>query len=209
MGPAGLERLTLPYSFITPLPPPPCLFFRQELYGNATLAVLVARDPRDICTGNNQGQWHEIGGGHKNDLAPCLAWWASTWSRILEGDGAMARFAIVRIEDLVLPDPTARGAASVDVLACVTRQVHGMKGYTLPTAVRALGTMHNHSASYGGSDLTKAARLRLEQKFADTVERSPQVGRIAEALGYGLTYGGGRKAEGVRMSPHVCQSRSQ
>ena len=132
-------------------------------------------------------------------------WWARTWSGILEGDGAMARFAIVRIEDLVLPDPSAPGAASLDVLSCVARQVHGMKGYTQGAAVRALGTMHSHSASYGGGDLTEAAKLRLSKKFAAAVERNPQVGRIAGALGYGHTFGGGgKKVESVKMSPHVC-----
>ena len=139
----------------------------QELYGNATLAVLVARDPRDLCMSHQQkkNDGGTGGGGASgrfsaslDDLEPCLAGWARTWSGILEGDGAMARFAIVRIEDLVVPDPSAPGAASLDVLSCVTRQVHGMKRFTLGAAAHALGTMHSHSSSYGGGYLTHADR---------------------------------------------------
>ena len=54
--------------------------------------------------------------------------------------------------------------------------------------------------------LTEAAKREREHNFAAVVERSSQVGRIAGALGYGLTSGGGgKKVESVKMSPHVCR----
>ena len=61
--------------------------------------------------------------------------WASTWLDILEGDGA-TRFVIVRIEDLVLPDPQPdprRGdGSSVSSLSVVQCCFCGVWAFTGP-----------------------------------------------------------------------------
>ena len=139
----------------------------EHLYAAATMPILVARDPRDVCTGSNTGQFNELRRyGRYND---CFAWWASTWSDILEGDGAK-RFVIVRIEDLVLPEPRADGA-SMAVVHCLAK--HAKLGdINTTTALSELQVMHGFAGSYGGSRHSSSTRQALITRTAPYVPGS-------------------------------------
>jgi len=69
--------------------------------------LIVARDPRDVCTAKNQFQFSHWG---KNVLQgqtdDCYQFWAMTWKEVLRNYGRSKKARIVRIEDLVMPDPS-------------------------------------------------------------------------------------------------------
>jgi len=161
----------------------------QDLYGNQTLAVLVARDPRDICTGDNQHQYDtyltesidaQDGLPSSGSILSCYEWWAHTWTGVLEGDGAMERTVVVRIEDLVLPSLDT----SLGVLGCVTKQIWGLGAYGRDVARDALIYSHSFNASYGGGKLALKEKLKTESEFAAVANGSPELTRISRALGY-------------------------
>jgi len=148
----------------------------QKLYGKKTLSLMVARDPRDVCNGKNQMQYKEFGDG------PCYDWWARVWLNFLEGDGAMERLAVVRIEDLVMPDPGAE-SQSLQILSCIARQIKNGTS-SGQDAVRELSTMHTFTDSYMGSGLDTHDKAVRERQFARAFENNHDVAKAARMLGY-------------------------
>uniref|UniRef100_A0A7S1WWR6 Protein-tyrosine sulfotransferase n=1 Tax=Alexandrium catenella TaxID=2925 RepID=A0A7S1WWR6_ALECA len=98
----------------------------QRAYFNHTKFLLVARDPRDICTipDGDAGQLKNYGDLF-GDQTDCYGWWAKVWNMVLDEYEGSSQFAIVRIEDLVAPDPGSSNS-SREVLKCVLRYV-GLK----------------------------------------------------------------------------------
>lgn len=103
----------------------------QEAYKGRTKFLVVARDPRDMCAveegekAPGDGQEFENYGDLVASKDDCWAWWANTWNMVLDGYEANPNFAVVRIEDLVLPNPKESNS-SREVLRCVMRHV-GLK----------------------------------------------------------------------------------
>jgi len=92
----------------------------DEAFHGHTNYIIVARDPRDICSNWIQDQFLIYGAFFNvrtTDVHDCYYFWASFWSMVLAAYDASPRFKIVRIEDLVLPDPR-REEASLSALRC-------------------------------------------------------------------------------------------
>lgn len=163
----------------------------QELYGDRTLALLVARDPRDICTGKNQGQFHALrdvqagcDGLNSSCVGDCFDWWAGFWRDLFLGDGSMTRFLVIRIEDLVTPNPK-RSSTSINALGCIARQL-GMK-YSREPAVQALSEMHVHASSYLGTKrLMEAPNQTRAAISAVAAPGRTHLHTIMQLLGYGI-----------------------
>jgi len=68
--------------------------------------LIVARDPRDSCTAHNRGQLHHYGTHFLDEQQDCWQFWAKVWDSVLNTYEHDHRVKVVRVEDLVMPDPT-------------------------------------------------------------------------------------------------------
>mmetsp|Transcript_48024 Transcript_48024/g.139090 ORF Transcript_48024/g.139090 Transcript_48024/m.139090 type:complete len:390 (-) Transcript_48024:61-1230(-) len=96
----------------------------NEVFGKGTENVVVARDPRDICTNDMQDQMlfyakYFVHGFRFNSMDDCFTWWGNVWQQILDVHEKEPNFHIVRIEDLVVPQPSSKKAQSV--LGCLLK----------------------------------------------------------------------------------------
>ena len=155
----------------------------------STQLVLVARDPRDICSGNNQQQFkatkHHYGIAEK-DTAACLEWWAKVWSNVLPELGGKAlstaaakQLTIVRIEDLVLPDVQV----ALPLAECMVRPAIG-KAPVMSSLITALYDMHAHGGSYGGGLEHVGGDISLHRRVTAAATQSTAALRVMELLGY-------------------------
>ena len=155
----------------------------------STQLVLVARDPRDICSGDNQQQFkatkHHYGIAEK-DMAACLEWWAKVWSNVLPELGGKAlsaaaakQLTVVRIEDLVLPDVQV----ALPLAECMVRAAIG-KAPVMSSLITALYDMHAHGGSYGGGLDHVGGDISLRRRVTAAATQSPAALRVMELLGY-------------------------
>ena len=161
----------------------------ERLFGAATTPLLVARDPRDICSGTNQDQYVAFTRLFSGVFGDCFGWWASTWRDVLEGDAA-ARFVLVRIEDLVLPGPPRGGvplrspSEGLGVVECIARHAR-LGSPDAQTASRELTYMHRFASSYAGARRTLATRKKLVERTARGGSASQlQLQHAMQLLGY-------------------------
>eukprot|EP00908_Phaeocystis_cordata_P002997 Transcript_13242.p1 GENE.Transcript_13242~~Transcript_13242.p1 ORF type:complete len:366 (-),score=43.33 Transcript_13242:218-1315(-) len=156
-----------------------------------TQLVLVARDPRDICSGDNQQQFKATKlhyGIRGNDATACLEWWAAIWSNVLPELGgeahapsaslAPSQLVVVRIEDLVLP-----GVKALPLAECM------LHGASVPSPSReglatTLHEMHKHSGSYGGGLDHVGGDTVLRANVVAAAAKSEAAQRVMELLGY-------------------------
>jgi len=79
----------------------------DKAFNHTAKYLIVARDPRDVCTAENQIQYNTWGKqvlqGQTDD---CYQFWAMTWKEVLDNYGSSNAVKVVRIEDLVMPDPS-------------------------------------------------------------------------------------------------------
>lgn len=149
----------------------------EQLYAAATMPVVVARDPRDICSGSNMGQYDELRRyGHFRD---CYSWWASVWSDVLEGD-ATRRIVIVRIEDLVLPAPRD----SLNVVTCLAHYAR-LTPMNTTAALQELQHMHTFASSYGGRRKTDSMRSQLIKQTSQGTQSTPLWNTLTSWLSLG------------------------
>jgi len=156
---------------------------------NSTQLVLVARDPRDICSGDNQQQFKATKrhyGIEAKDMAACLEWWAKVWSNVLPEMGGRAlsgaaakQLVVVRIEDLVLPDVQL----ALPLAECMVRAAIG-KAPDMSSLITALYEMHAHGGSYGGGLDHVGGDISLRRRVTAAATQSPAALRVMELLGY-------------------------
>jgi len=131
----------------------------DEAFYNLTKYLIVARDPRDICSNSLQDQFEKY--GQYMGQPDCYKWWSGYWSHLLDAYEHDARFAVVRIEDLVVPDPRL-SLKAVETLNCVITHI-GMQVKTpeLVSALRLLqGSEEMSSISVLHSTPASEAALR-------------------------------------------------
>eukprot|EP00416_Gambierdiscus_australes_P035834 CAMPEP_0171106222 /NCGR_PEP_ID=MMETSP0766_2-20121228/64301_1 /TAXON_ID=439317 /ORGANISM="Gambierdiscus australes, Strain CAWD 149" /LENGTH=381 /DNA_ID=CAMNT_0011567269 /DNA_START=65 /DNA_END=1210 /DNA_ORIENTATION=- len=144
-------------------------------YKNHTHYLVVARDPRDICTNKLQDQYKAY--APSIGAQDCYTWWATLWQNLLDAYEAEPRFAVVRIEDLVLHRP--KSAAAYNVMRCLVNFT-GMEP-AWPEMHEALSMMRLESVS---ADLLSLYGRRLdpsEDRLRTELMRDPQKTSRAEA----------------------------
>ena len=156
---------------------------------NRTQLVLVARDPRDICSGDNQQQFKATKnhyGIKDKDMAACLEWWARVWSNVLPELGGQAlsgsaasQLVVVRIEDLVLPEVQL----ALPLAECMVRAAIG-RAPDMSSVITALYEMHAHGGSYGGGLDHVSGDVSLRRRVTVAATQSAAALRVMELLGY-------------------------
>mmetsp|Transcript_150035 Transcript_150035/g.264810 ORF Transcript_150035/g.264810 Transcript_150035/m.264810 type:complete len:367 (+) Transcript_150035:77-1177(+) len=155
----------------------------DEVFENHTKYLMVVRDPRDMLTNSNQNMFMNLGSFHMKSSDP-LDFWTRAMTQIMDLYEEDPRFQIVRVEDLVMPDP-ATDESSARVLACLA-EFAGLPPPS-PDASRAVLTeMHKHRGSYMGQHggLDSDSRAVLEWDVAARLEAQPQLARLMKRLGY-------------------------
>jgi len=141
---------------------------------NRTQRMLaVVRDPRDICTGDNKNQpnsegrfvatrwrYRESGPSTWSWMRRCFRFWSNLWSDMLREYGQDPRFRIVRIEDLVMPNPAEEGNSAYKIMDCVLNHAK-LPLPSLKSARSFLDILHNHSESYDGNSKSPSVKSFL------------------------------------------------
>jgi len=158
--------------------------FSDAVGSATTLQLVVARDPRDICTGTMQMDFKMYGqvmgfpvddALYRKQPADCLVWWGQLWSQVLPSLGGTAaasasnntRIAVVRIEDLVGAGLNATAnALSTGEMVPLVRCILSLLGLDQETAAAdiaaQIGILQEHVGSYGGGDDHSTAWPELE-----------------------------------------------
>jgi len=183
--------------------------------------LAVSRDPRDICTGDNQNQLGKFGnlvlkdgwvdkrlnkenGGASNRKTfrrqqakrhDCPLYWAKVWNASMSNYND-ERLKVVRIEDLVVPNPTKR-SRSFSVMRCVLNHVELASPSS--TVLSALRSMHKFRVAYLGERLDHKKKASLEGEFATRFDE-PLIHEMMEEIGYNTW----RYALKPPRSKHVC-----
>mmetsp|Transcript_39522 Transcript_39522/g.114053 ORF Transcript_39522/g.114053 Transcript_39522/m.114053 type:complete len:349 (-) Transcript_39522:91-1137(-) len=172
-------------------------------YELRTKYLIIARDPRDVCNGLLQDQFQSY--GEQLWITDCYIWWAKYWNELLNRYESTARLKVLRIEDLVVPDPT-QGSSSFDVLQCVLNfaglasdtsavmnvltKFHSVLDAPGPldkNMMHELEGFHNYSSHYLGHRFgqTGEALRELERKVANHTD--PILRNSMLRLGYNFT----------------------
>lgn len=171
----------------------------KHLYGDRSKLLLVARDPRDICSSRNQIQFNtyceSLLGRRCGGESDCYSFWAKLNSDFLDENANTDSVRLVRIEDLAVPEPEV-SRARVECLLDFSglRQRQGEIGRLWSRGRRllfgdddiatAVSTIHAHSKSYmgrhyGASDADRKSRVEFTSKHQD-----PLVRKTMLRLGY-------------------------
>mmetsp|Transcript_891 Transcript_891/g.1842 ORF Transcript_891/g.1842 Transcript_891/m.1842 type:complete len:346 (+) Transcript_891:1-1038(+) len=149
--------------------------------------VMVARDFRDLCTADNTGQYGTYGEivlgelVDEKSLAQCMRFLASVWASVLQEYGDDENFLVVRIEDLVMPDPKASNTSQL-ILKRIMEHAADISPST-EQLQEELKEPHAHRDSFMGHHygMTLAERTTLEIK---TASYTGEVHEMMKALGY-------------------------
>jgi len=200
----------------------------DEAFENRSHYLLVARDPRDICSNDIQDQFRLY--GWQMGIEDCYEWWARFWDELLNRYENSSHFRVVRIEDLVMPEPTWDGA-SMAALRCAVNhtgmvpdwsatakalvEVRMIGGESLlqtslmrdpqhvkqEEALESLKTFHDHTSAYMGhhDGFDEAKRQQLVEAVVKR-RGDPRLHRTMRRLGYSPD-----RFELLRaISPSVC-----
>lgn len=198
--------------------------------------LAVARDPRDLCSGRNQGQYHLYGDfvkaptgfedvrssermntsafsdehsalqirlgiagdaatwisykrqnpQWKTHISDCMLFWSHVWSSILQEYKQRENFLVVRIEDLVIHEPTP-SSKSYETLRHLMDYVNVSS--RADQMLQELSIAHSHTNSYMGH------HYNVSQEYVNTLERevasyNGPVHETMKALGYGVEHYG-------------------
>eukprot|EP00747_Dinoflagellata_sp_TGD_P131557 gnl/TRDRNA2_/TRDRNA2_174983_c0_seq1.p1 gnl/TRDRNA2_/TRDRNA2_174983_c0~~gnl/TRDRNA2_/TRDRNA2_174983_c0_seq1.p1 ORF type:complete len:332 (-),score=30.64 gnl/TRDRNA2_/TRDRNA2_174983_c0_seq1:151-1146(-) len=182
------------------------LHLLDDISQNRTKIVLLARDPRDLCNEptmesgfrdmvyhlmykgvavtdmikwNFTDRWY--GEGRKELLENCYLTWAELWSRVLKYYHRDSRFVVVRIEDLVMPEPVVNGPSYVSLM-CVA--AHAGLHPSDDAMLVALRSMHKYRRSYMGQKKYAKTSV-IEDNFALRTS-PPVIHDTMNMLGYRL-----------------------
>lgn len=141
--------------------------------------LAVARDPRDLCQGSNNGQFVRFNTAFNEDNNDCYLFWAKVWHNLLESEVGPHRTKIVRIEDLSMPAPSPDGS-STQILAEILS--HAYMPSPPDGGVAQLSMMHAYAGSYMGN---KKPELKgsLEARLAERTDE-PLIHATMRQLGY-------------------------
>lgn len=160
-------------------------------FHNKHKVLMVARDPRDLCTGSKEdfgGLWQlekygSIVLGERDDqsLEQCMRFLASVWAPVLQDYGHDDNLLIVRIEDLVMPDPTASNT-SQQMLKRIMEYAADISP-SIEQLQEELKESHSHADSYMGhhQGMTLAEKEAVE---IQTASYKGEVHDMMKALGY-------------------------
>jgi len=184
--------------------------------------LAVARDPRDVCSGQNQGQFTIFGEQVKlpddlrlktndsvqetfvtTELGACMEFWANAWASVLHEYALIDRFLVVRIEDLVIPDP-ATSNASHTILKRMMK--HAGLSPSRDECQKQLEISHRYANSYmGHSYVTAESQDKLEHEVASY---TGIVHEVMQAFGYNVDRYGldGPRHPRVLVSTDVAQA---
>lgn len=190
-----------------------------------TQIVAVARDPRDACSANfmKLDQYYEYGHFFLNGMPKnCFNWWGELWEHVLDHHEGSPNFHVIRIEDLVLPEPYSPKALST--MRCLLQlsglqpafNASGQEGHTMvnvtvkskakvvtkQNAVKRLKIFHKRRKSYQGHHrhLTEEKRRELEEAVRNQTMPA-SLHRAMRRLGYSIDGYGLTEA----TSPSVCK----
>ena len=206
--------------------------FSSAVGPTSTLQLVVARDPRDICTGSNLMEFKMYassmgfavdGALYKHQQADCLLWWGELWGQVLPSLGGEAvpsasitsRIAVVRIEDLVgAPINTSAAALRADEITPVVRcmlELLGIQDTAGADLQAQVAPLQEHVSSYGGGEkhATEQMRDSIEILLAshDSVSGGSfsRVHAAMAALGYNVgKYGRGTPAAREVLTASHC-----
>merc|ERR1719491_2848238 len=138
---------------------------------------MVSRDPRDTCTNQNQRNFHLFGpfvDGSKRGT-DCWGFYASIWTQVFELYETDPRFKVVRVEDLVVPDPTQE-TLPTPMLNCMADFV-GLPRATPEVALDILSESHQYNTSYMGHhyNMTDSVRADVEANLSSYIKTSVEM----------------------------------
>jgi len=123
----------------------------DNAFQNKTKYLLVARDPRDICTAHNQAQVNLFktyfqGAGHDD----CYQYFATLWRRVLGAYRGSGRVKVVRIEDLVRPPDAHESRPKARRVVKDMLRFLGISKKSKAAIDHQLNLMHKYKDEYGG-----------------------------------------------------------
>lgn len=164
--------------------------------------LAVARDPRDVCMGDNQGQLGSYGAlvlkdgiqdalhGTKRERREvayshdCPLYWATVWNASFSLY-RHRQLKVVRIEDLVVHSPT-KSSRSYSVMECVLE--HARLSPKPHKVLSALNKMHAFAGSYmGGHFDSLSERTTVEERFSTRTDK-PIIHTMMSVMGYGTDH---------------------
>mmetsp|Transcript_147778 Transcript_147778/g.275399 ORF Transcript_147778/g.275399 Transcript_147778/m.275399 type:complete len:343 (-) Transcript_147778:39-1067(-) len=170
----------------------------EHAYANHSKLLLVARDPRDICTSDNQNQFNlycksMMGRACTGEL-DCYSFWAQVWSNVLTNFVPKGNVKLVRIEDLTVPIPSlARPKVECLLRFAGLRQQGSIKSWISflnpmlfgqDAIEKALHPMHEHSSSYMGHHHGATEQDRRRLVAVTSNHSNPLVQQTMLSLGY-------------------------
>lgn len=158
----------------------------DEITSNHSRYLFVLRDPRDLRSAKVQANF-EVFGSHmiaSKNLTDYWGYWSGLMSDLLQHYEDDPRFKMVRIEDLVVPDPNQE-LTSYHVLDCITAHA-GLSRPAAASALKALTESHKHSESYTGehNGRTKEGQAKMADDLWVRAQQDPKVESIMKRIGY-------------------------
>jgi len=158
----------------------------DEAFHNKTKYLIVARDPRDICTAHNQGQVNAFkqyfrGGGHDD----CYQYFATLWRHVLGAYHGSDRVKVVRIEDLVRPPDAHESRPKARRVVKDMLRFLGISKKSKAAIDHQLNLMHKYKGEYGGHhyDMGPDDRDRILDQVSHR-RNSKQLFNAMSLLGY-------------------------
>jgi len=185
----SLKNASLPIGFKWGYKNPDHTFLMPVMdiaFHNKHKMVMVARDPRDLCTAHNQGHYHRFGETFlgepvDNSVRQCMRFFALAWAPVLQDYGSNENLMIVRIEDLVMPNPEASNT-SQQILKRIMEHAADISPST-EQLQEELKEAHAHADSYMGHHYgTNLAQIAILEKKAASY--TGEVHDMMKALGY-------------------------
>mmetsp|Transcript_35999 Transcript_35999/g.64707 ORF Transcript_35999/g.64707 Transcript_35999/m.64707 type:complete len:346 (+) Transcript_35999:52-1089(+) len=169
-------------------------------YAGRTKLLLVTRDPRDICTAENQNQFEAfcpgLLGRACSGESDCYSFWARVWSDVLAEFVPKGNVKLVRIEDLAVREPAMVRSKVRCILnyAGLTAPPSSSSNPSLlsfePTQInddvieKSLIPIHEHSSSFMGHHYNATDQDRREHVALTSNHNDPLVKQMMLRLGY-------------------------
>jgi len=148
----------------------------DSAFERKTKYLLVARDPRDAASAHNQFQFEYFGRAMSlNDGKDRWDYWADVWKMVLDYYEDSDHARVIRIEDLVMPDPETNSKL---YKVCDFMQ---LPLCSQDKVVTALTKMHSFKSEYMGHHYQETAQDR--QRLVNEVLARRDQGYLFECMG--------------------------